>query len=162
MEPKLKLTLAVATALVLQAGTASANGLVDPRICKRHHLSEATQRWCNSIQGLSGRDLYKATVLENLRRTNKPPVADLKLSLILPGRVKLDASDSTDEDGFPEIYTFSLFNADTGESIANPVTSREPYGDLEVPGGSLPPKMRASVIVEDDERATDTAELAIP
>jgi hypothetical protein len=42
------------------------------------------------------------------------------------------------------------------------VTSREPYGDFEVPAGSLPPKMRASVIVEDDERATDTVELSIP
>jgi hypothetical protein len=162
MKTALKWALACLAAIGLQAGTASAHGPVDPRICKRHHLSEATQRWCQSIQGLRGRALYKATVLENLRRTNKPPVADLELSLILPGRVKLDASGSFDEDGFPVFYTFSLFDADTGDSIANPMTSREPYGDLEVPGGSLPPRMRASVIVEDDERATDTAELTIP
>jgi hypothetical protein len=170
--------LAGAAALALQVGMASADGdaadfgkdgfgtashgLLNPRICERRKLSEEDRAYCDGIAGLSGRARYKATVLENLRRTNRPPVADLKLSLILPGQVKLDASGSTDVDGFLEHYTFALSDADTGESIAGPVTSREPYGDLEVPGGSLPPRMRASVIVEDDERATDTAELAIP
>jgi hypothetical protein len=147
--------------LGLQAGTAMADGMVNPRICKRHHLSEATQRWCESIEGLSGRALYKATVLENLRRTNQPPAADLKLAQVLPRRIDLDATGSTDDDGFPELFTFQLFDGDTGPALAGPVTTRNPTASLKTVR-DLPGHVRAVVVVEDDERAVDTAELAIP
>lgn len=154
-------TFAGASALMLAAVGASADGRIDPRACKRDHLSEETRAFCEAWQQMDARARFKFRVQERLRHTNQPPAADLKLALILPGLVKLDASGSTDEDGFLEHYTFALSDADTGESIAGPVTSREPYGDLDVPGGSLPLRVRASVIVEDDERATDTAELTV-
>jgi hypothetical protein len=51
---------------------------VDPRICKRTTLSETTRAYCDRIAGLRGRDLFKAMALENLRRPNHPPVADLQ------------------------------------------------------------------------------------
>jgi hypothetical protein len=157
----LRLLLTCAAVLLLETGTAAADGLAKPTICGRQHLDEATRAWCDGIAGSTGRALYKATVLDALRRTNRPPVADLKPSSIMPGRVDLDASGSTDSDGFPEHYTFALFDADTGESIAGPVTNREPFASLQIPAGSPPRKMRASVIVEDDERATGTADLAV-
>jgi hypothetical protein len=161
MKTGLNWSLACVAAVALQAGSASAAGPVGPRICQRLNLSDETRAYCARIAGLRGRDLYKATVLENLRRTNQPPVADLKVERVLPRRVDLDASGSTDQDGFPEYYTFQLFDGDTGEIVANPVSTRQPYASLEA-HQDLPPNLLASVIVEDDERATDTAELAIP
>ena len=173
----LRWTLACVAVVALQVGTASADqddddfgkrgfgkgrhGLIDPRICERHKLSEETQAFCDAIAGLRGRDLYKATVLENLRRTNQPPVADLELIRVLPRRVDLDASGSTDEDGFPDHYVFQLFDDDTGEPLSGPVTTRDHHASLET-SQDLPANVRAVVIVEDDERATDTTELAIP
>jgi hypothetical protein len=161
MKTALKWVPACVAAIGLQVGSASATDLVAPRICSRLQLSDETRAYCARIAGFSGRDRYKAAVLKKLRRTNLPPVADLKLGRVLPSRVDLDASGSTDEDGFPEHYTFQLFDGDTGEVVAGPVTTREPHGSLQA-HLDLPPNLLASVIVEDDERATDSAELAIP
>jgi hypothetical protein len=158
--------LACGAAVALQAGAASAEGLVDPRICKRAELSDEARAYCDRIAGLRGRDLFKATALANLRGTNKPPVADLELAqtlpevTVLPGRVDLDASGSTDEDGFPKLYTFQLFDDATGQVLAGPLMTRQPVATLHV-DRVLRASLRATVVVEDDERATDITDLAI-
>jgi hypothetical protein len=178
MDTKFQWALALVAALALPASTTVAeegfgrlgfgkggHDLVSPRICKRLHLSEETQRWCDSIVGLRGRDLYKATVLENLRRINRPPVAELRLArllgerTVLPGRVDLHAGESTDEDGFVAYYDFQLFDADTGMPLGSVKTTRKPVATMRVHGG-LPPNLLGAVTVTDDEGATDTTELA--
>jgi hypothetical protein len=123
-------------------------------------LSQETRAWCDSIAGLRGRDLYKALVAKHLRRTNQPPVADLKLDRVQPDRVDLNAADSTDEDGFPNIFYFRLEDAETGEVVAGPLTTREPVATLLL-NGKRPQTVRAVVVVEDDERALDEAALEL-
>ena len=115
---------------------------------------------------LSPRDRFKARVLERLRHSNTPPVARLEVFERRPGlrlaagRVELDASGSNDEDGFVDYYTYQLFDADTDEILAGPVFSREATASLAV-DHPLPANMRATLTVEDDERGTDTIDLAL-
>lgn len=104
--------------------------------------------------------MYKVIVARYLRRTNQPPVADLKLDQVQADRVYLNALDSTDEDGFPHIFYFRLEDAETGEVVAGPVTTREPAASLPL-NGKRPERVRAVVVVEDDERALDEAELEV-
>ena len=120
---------------------------------------------CEQIQGLHGRDLYKATVLENLRRTNRPPAADLQFvappaelsgAPVLPGLVHLDASGSVDEDGSEARYIFRLTDGETGQALAGPLETREPFATLQV-SCELPASLHAEVTVTDEEGATDTA-----
>ncbi len=151
---------------ILQTGTVSAERLNDRKICKRENLNLKSQKRCERLA--KRRSRFKTRVLKILQRTNKPPVADLKLArtfseeaIILPGRIDLDATGSSDKDGFPEFYTYQLFDDDTGQSIAGPVTTRKPLGTLTI-DGELPPNLRATVIVEDDERGVDSAELIFP
>ena len=113
------------------------------------------------------RNAFKSKALRILQRTNQPPVAHLKLRRtldgvrVLPGRIDLDASDSEDADGFPELFTYELFDDDTGERLAGPLLTRNPQATLFF-DGQLPRNLRATVIVEDDEGAADTTELAAP
>ena len=93
--------------------------------------------------------------------------ADLKLGqslgggTVFPGRVYLDATGSEDEDGFIELFTYQLFDDDTGRSLAGPLTTRSPLATLTF-DGERPEFLRATVIVEDDLRAIHDAELIIP
>jgi hypothetical protein len=175
MKTSLRLMLAGVAALALPVSTAVAeggsgksgfgkgrHGLVHPGICKRDHSSEETQRWCDSIVGLRGRDLYKAIVLENLRRTNRPPVADVRLGQLgtgLLGRVDLDGSGSFDEDGFVARYNFQLIDDDTDLPLGGGASTPNPAATMQVDGG-LPLNVRALVTVSDDEGATNSAELS--
>ena len=175
MQTSLKLMLAGVAALALPVSTAVAeggsgtsgfgkgrHGLVHPGICKLDHSSEETQRWCDSIVGLRGRDLFKAIVLENLRRTNRPPVADVRLGRLgtgLLGRVDLDGSGSFDEDGFVARYNFQLIDDDTDLPLGGGASTPNPAATMQVDGG-LPLNVRAVVRVTDDEGASDAAELS--
>jgi len=162
--------------LTLQVGTASAGGdgddfgrygfvngvlgHLDARICRRHRLSEETLAWCDSIAGVRGRDRFKAITQAHLRRTNQRPWADLKVDRVQPDRVDLNARDSWDEDGFPHIFYFRLEDAATGEVLAGPVTTREPVASLHL-NGRWSQSVRAVVVVEDDERALDEADVPL-
>ena len=113
----------------------------------------------------AGAPLVKATPLEQLRRLNRPPVAELRLArtlderIILPGRVDLHAGDSTDRDGFVAYYHLQLLDDDTGLLLGRPVLTRHPLTTIHVPHG-LPPNLLAVLTVTDDVGATDTTELA--
>jgi len=165
MQPSLRLMLAGVAALALPLEAAAADRLLNPRVCERRDLSEATQKRCESIAGLRGRDRFKARVLERLRRKNRPPVAELRLArtldeqTILPGRVDLDAGDSTDQDGFVAYYDLQMFDDDTGLLLGRVITTRHPLTTIHVPQG-LPPNLLAVLTVTDDVGATDTTELA--
>ena len=162
--------------LALQVGTASAGGDGDdfgrhgigngvlghlvPKICRQNGLSEKIQAWCDSIAGVRGRDRFKAITQAHLRRTNQRPWADLKVDRVQPDRVDLNARDSWDEDGFPHIFYFRLEDAETGEVLAGPVTTREPVASLHL-NGRWSQSVRAVVVVEDDERALDEADVPL-
>ncbi|MEM7022471.1 MAG: hypothetical protein AAF637_07720 [Pseudomonadota bacterium] len=147
----------------------SAQVLINPRVCDRNELSELsdeTRAFCERVEGLKGRDLFKAWVLENLRRTNQPPVAALELfdrvgegNPVRPGHVDLDASGSFDLEGSVEHYTFLLFDAETEEVLAGPVFTREPLASLVI-HRELPARLRATVSIEDDEGEIDTTEVS--
>lgn len=107
-----------------------------------------------------------AEAREELARTNQAPVADLQVfdrvgegNPVRPTHVDLDASGSSDPDGFVEHYTFQLFDADSGAVLAGPVFTREPFASLRV-NRELPGRLRATVTIEDDENEIDTAEMS--
>ena len=166
MEPKreaLRVRLlgsAVGVAALGVVGASPASFATSFPDCNQAGLSAETQQLCDAIEDLEGRDKYKAIVRERLRRTNQPPVADLKLERVQPDRVDLHALDATDEDGFPHVYYFRLEDAATGEVVAGPITTREPVASLRL-NGKRPERVRAFVVVEDDERALDEAELEV-
>lgn len=102
---------------------------------------------------------------EELRSTNQAPVAVLAVfdrvgagNPLRPVLIDLDASGSTDPDGFIEHYTFQLFDEETGEVLADPVFTREPFATL-MAKRELPNRLRARVTIEDDEVEIDTVEV---
>lgn len=165
MEAGCRATLAGASVLTLAVGSAAGQGLINPRICDRDDLSADTQAFCESIEGLEGRDLFKARLLESLRRINRPPVADLRLAwtldeqTILPNRVDLNASGSSDWDGFVAYYDIQLLDNDTGLPLSRLITTRHPLTTIHLPR-ELPPNLLAVLTVTDDVGATDTTKLA--
>ncbi len=132
----------------------------DLRVCKRHMhaaLNEDERAACAIFERLDRQGRYKALVMQRLRRRNKPPEATIEIVEVLPRRVDVSAESSTDEDGFPEVHYFALEDADTGDVLAGPITTRELFASLET-NRDLPENLRVRVVVEDDLRAIDTAE----
>lgn len=108
-----------------------------------------------------------AEAREELASTNQAPIADLQVFdrvgegvPVRPTHVDLDASGSSDPDGFVEHYTFQLFDADTGAVLAGPVFTREPFATLRS-NRDLPSRLRATVAIEDDEGEIHTAEISL-
>jgi hypothetical protein len=163
MASGLRWILLGASVLVLSAATAQAqeaDDSIDLRVCAKHRfgtLSEDQRAACELFKGLDRHGRYKALILQRLRRWNQPPVAAIEILEVLPRRVDVSAEGSTDENGFPEVYYFALEDADSGDVLAGPVTTREPVATLET-NQDLPQNLLVRVVVEDDLRAVDTAE----
>ncbi len=164
MNNKRNLVTAIAGACVLIVGSAFADSSSLQN--SQAAYSDDNQEITNDHQrpNQKRRNRLKAKALRWLQRTNHPPVAALRLArllgeiTVLPGRVDLDASGSTDIDGSVDYYDSWLVDDDTGVAISSVITSREPVTTTRVEGG-LPPFVRAVMIVTDDEGATDRIEL---
>lgn len=170
MAKPITLHLSALLGLTLAASSAVCEELVSSEDCSVDDpsaLPGALRIFCASIDGLEGRDLLKARLRASLSQTNQPPVARLEVfdrvgegNHIRPTHVDLDASGSFDEDGFVERFTFLLFDAETNEVLAGPEFTREPLAALRF-SRELPPRLRATVTVEDDAGRTDTTAINV-
>jgi hypothetical protein len=135
----------------------------DWRVCTRHAhdaRSDDERAACAFFESLDRRGRHKLRVMERLQRQNQPPVAEIEVVQVLPGRIDVSAEGSTDEDGFVDLYHFALEDAATGVMLGRPITTPSPSASFETDRG-LPEAVRLKVVVQDDLRARDSADVVV-
>lgn len=150
--------MCVAVLLAQAAGNAGAAG---PR-CDTEKMNKKAFENCQAATAKAGprNGGFKVQATRKLDRQNQPPTADLVMGEVFDRHVELDASGSTDDDGFVEQYTFQLMDADTEEVLAGPLTLRSSFARLEA-RKALPQNLLATLGVEDDIGGTDSTEMQI-